>query len=203
MAHDIRPTAGELSEARSVMDITLEASDRELEDLPSPIHVGVGWAANPSTAEAFGGALATCHGPQRISVRFTTSVEDWPDAVMRATARGTGRAWLQSRLPDQRLAFRWQRILAEAAGVALADEVAPPGEAPWTDRSTLAEQWPDLVDTLGDPVDWGTEPAGVDTPAFPLASIGVQLADTVSLEDLPGLTRSDVESALDSRFEAE
>lgn len=200
MAHDIRPTAGELSEARSVIDVTLDASERELGDMPSPIHVGVGWADDPSIADAFGGAIATCHGPERITVRFTAT-DGWTDAVMRATARGVGRAWLQARLPDQRLAFRWQLVLAEAAGIGLADRVAPAVDAPWAPRETLAEEWPDMVDTLGEAVDAEPPLPGHDRPAFPLASLGVQLAEAVSLEDLPDMTRSAVDAALAARFD--
>lgn len=201
MAHDIRPTGGELSEARSVIDVTLDAADRELEDSPSPIHVGVGWAADPSTVEAFGGALSVCHGPERLTLQFTTTVDEWTDAVMTATARGLGRAWLRSRLPDQQLAFRWQVIVVEAAGIALADRIAPAVEAPWTAKETLEEHWEGLAETLGDGVGTGEPIGDRDTLAYPLASLGVQLAATISLEDLPGLTRSDVESALNARFE--
>lgn len=201
MAHDIRPTVGELSEARSVIDVTLDAAERELEDSPSPIHVGVGWAADLPTVESFGGALSVCHDPERLTVQFTTTVDEWTDAVMTATARGMGRAWLRGRLPDQRLAFRWQVIVVEAAGIALAERIAPAVEAPWSSKVTLEEHWEGLAETLSDGV--GTaEPIGDDdTLAYPLASLGVQLAAAISLEDLPGLTRTDVETALSERFE--
>jgi hypothetical protein len=203
VAHDIRPTVSELSEAESVIEVVLEGADRELQDAPAPIHVGLAWATAPSTAEAFGGALSTCHGPRQITVAFTATVDGWSDAVMTATARGVGRAWLQGRLPDTRLAFRWQVVLAEAAGVALADRIAPTVDAPWETQDALAEQWGALADTLGEGLGTGSAVDAHEDLTYPLASLGVQLAAAVSLESLPEMTRSDVVSALDSRFATE
>lgn len=183
-------------------DVALDGADRVLPDDAADLEVGLCWAIDPDVAEAYGGATARCHGPDRVSITFTSRATDWTDAVLAATARGVGRAWIRGRLPDKRLAFRWQAVLADAAGSAVAAAVAPSTATPWEDRASLRAWWPVLREVLDEPV---SEPLDLrevgdapgDPPTLPLAGLGATLAETTDLESLPDLTHSKVRSLLD------
>lgn len=183
-------------------EVALDGADRILPDDAGDLEVGLCWAVDPSVAEAYGGATATCYGPDRVAVTFTSRPADWTDAVLAATARGAGRAWLRGRLPDERLAFRWQAVLADAAGCAVARAVASPTPTPWEDREQLRAWWPVLREVLDEPV---SEPldlrdagdAAGEPPVAPLAALGASLAETTDLKAFPEFTHSEVRSVLD------
>lgn len=187
--------------------VALDGADRTLPGEPAAergLRVALGWTDDPTVAADFGGAVATCHAPDRVSVAFTSEPEGWTDAVLAATARGAGRAWLQARLPDGRLAFRWQAVVADAAGVAVARAVAPETATPWPDTAELRPWWPTLREGLDAPVDAGhpladdrSDGAEQAPPAAPLRGLGVLLADALALPALPEATASDVRTALD------
>lgn len=207
MSHDVRPTTGDLTEARAVAEVALDGAERTLPAEPAVengLRVALGWTDDPTVAADFGGAVATCHAPDRVSVAFTSEPEGWTDAVLAATARGAGRAWLQGGLPDGRVAFRWQAVLADAAGVAVARAVAPETPTPWPDAAQLRPWWPTLRDGLDAPVDAGhpladdrDDGAEAAPPAAPLRGLGVVLAEALALPALPEATASEVRAALD------
>jgi hypothetical protein len=200
VAHDVRPTAGELEQARAVVEIALQGAERELSDGLQHLHVGLGWTDSPAVKQDFGGAIAVCDASDRVRVLFNTDVEDWSDAAMAATARGVGQAWLRARLPDERIAFQWQAVLATAAGISLATIVAPSTPSPWAGRDRLANAWPVLQPHLADSVQneeiW-SEP---ETPAYPIESLGACLASEVEVAALPALSRSEVTARLERIF---
>lgn len=200
MAYDVRPTSGELEEARAVVEIALDSAQRHLSDELPDLHVGLGWSDRPALTAEFGGALAVCDASDRVRVLFNTDVEDWTDAVMAATARGVGEAWFRARLPDERVAFHWQAVLAAAAGSCLAAEVAPPTPTPWADTDRLAEAWRAVHPYLGDAAqdeDLWNDP---DTPPYPIESLGACLATEMELSALPHLTRSEMVQRLEDIF---
>lgn len=203
MPYDVRPTTGDLNEARAVAEVALDGADRTLPADDRVLEVGLCWSGEPQVAEAYGGAAATCHGPERVSIAFNSRPPDWTDAVLAATARGAGRAWLQARLPDGRLAFRWQAILADAAGSAVAASVAPETPTPCDDRSRLRAWWPTLKERLDAPVsepfDWSDTGDDLpDPPSTPLAGLGAVLAASTDLETLPELTHTGVLDRLEA-----
>lgn len=197
MAYDVRPTAGELEEARAVVDIALDTADRELPEGLQDLRVGLGWTDSPVVTDDFGGAIALCEAPDRVRVLFNALDDDWTDAVLAAAARGAGQAWLRAALPDERIAFQWQAVLAAAAGVSLAARDAQSTPTPWAGRARLAESWPDLEPYLGDSVHTEEIFADEDTPVYPIESLGACLADVTDLAALPGMTRSDVTNRLE------
>lgn len=197
MAYDVRPTAGELEEARAVVEIALDSADRELPDGLQDLRVGLGWTDSPVVTEDFGGAIAVCDAPDRVRVLFNGVDDGWADAVMAATARGAGQAWLRAALPDERIAFQWQAVLAAAAGISLAARVANSTPTPWVDSARLAESWPDLEPYLADSVHTSDVFDDEDTPVYPIESLGARLAEVTDLAAFPSMTRSDVTTRLD------
>lgn len=196
VAYDVRPTTGELEEARAVVEIALDAADRELPEGLQDLRVGLGWMEGPAVTDDFGGAIALCDAPDRVRVLFNAIDDDWTDAVMAATARGAGQAWLRVCLPDERIAFQWQAVLATAAGVSLASRVAPPTPTPWTDKGPLAESWPELEPYLGDSIHSDDVFEDAETPSYPIESLGACLAGVTDLAALPSMTRGDVTTRL-------
>ncbi|WP_254544343.1 hypothetical protein [Halomarina pelagica] len=193
MPYDLRPTERELSEARGLATVTLDACEREC-PLESPLSIALGWSDGETVVEEFGGVAGTTYPDGEVELAFNASVEGWADRLGPEAARLYGEAWYRERV--ERVAFRWQRLLAFAAGDRLAARVVPDAPRPWhgTDPDALDARWTALRESLG-----SSEPPVIDR-AFGgvAAAVGGELAPEGDLPALTDLTRTDVRKAGDA-----
>ncbi|MFC6835657.1 hypothetical protein [Halomarina ordinaria] len=190
MSYDLRPTERELSEARALVTVALDACEREL-TLDGPLSVALGWSDSAAVTEAFGGVDGTCYPEREVQLSFNAGVEGWADAVGPTAARLYGEAWLRERI--EHASFRWQHLLVRAAGERLADRTDPDGPRPWreADAQTLTERWTALSESLG-----SSEPLVVDRALGGVAAaVGEELVERQGFEGLAECTRSDVLAA--------
>lgn len=204
MTVSIRPRTGELAEARGIVETASDAVSRQFTQIDHAVSIELGWSSEPPVSDRYGGAISSCQSPTRLTILFTTEPTDWTEALYRAVARGLGRSWLLAQLPDERVVFRWQAILREAAGISVSEAVAPAGPAPWSTVDQLRTEWPTLQEELDLSV---TETQVTDsespwvTLTDPLSGLGAAVATERNLETLPDLTHSDVIATLETAFE--
>lgn len=197
MTYDLRPTQGDLAEARAVLEPALDACERA-HSREEAVSVGLAWRTGP-VVDSLGGAVATPVDPTTIEVGFDSRVDGWADAAAAGAVRAWAAAALQADLPDRRVSFRWQDVLVAAAAARAAADQYPDVAFPWddVDRGDLAAYYAEVRETLGEPAG-AAWPAAEDSPAFPVEALGAVLAAEDALGDaLADCTRSDVRDALD------
>ncbi|MFC7154681.1 hypothetical protein ACFQPA_04325 [Halomarina halobia] len=193
MSYDLRPTERELSEARALATVALDACEREY-PIESPLSIAIGWTDDAGVAEEFGGVSGTTYPGGEVELAFNAGVEGWADRLGPEAARLYGEAWYRERV--ERVAFRWQRLLAFAAGDRLAARAVPDAPRPWRgdDPDALDARWTALRETLG-----SSEPPVIDRAFGGVAAAVVEeLAPEGDLSALAGLTRTDVREAGDA-----
>ena len=148
MSYDLRPTEGELSEARALVGVALDACER-VESPETPLRVALGWTDSASVVDDRYGVDGTAFPDGEVELAFNADAAAWADAVGPVAAQQYGRVSFDERVE---VAFRWQRLLREAYADRVAVETHPDGPYPWrtTDEEGLAERWTAIRDELGE-----------------------------------------------------
>lgn len=193
MAYDVRPTEAELSEARALVTVALDACEREL-DLEDSVRVALGWTDNPPVIAEQSGVTGTCYSGGQIEVGFNADSEGWSDAVGPVVALQYGRAWFDERVA---VAFRWQRLLREAFADRFAAARFPDGPRPWRADEEVAERWTALSEGLGERDDLAGDRATMGVAA----AVGRELVAERNLAAFVNLDRSAVAAAGEAAFD--
>lgn len=189
MAYDVRPTEAELSEARALVTVALDACQRELE-LEGSVAVALGWTDNPPVLAEQSGVAGTCYPDGQIEIAFNADAEEWSDAVGPAAALQYGRAWFDERVD---VGFRWQRLLREAFADRFAAAVSTDGDGshPWRTDDGIAERWAALSGELDERDDLAGDRATMGAAS----ALGRELAADRALPAFVDLDRSAVAAA--------
>ncbi|PSP99226.1 hypothetical protein BRC94_07505 [Halobacteriales archaeon QS_5_70_17] len=193
MAYDVRPTEAELSEARALVTVALDACEREL-DLEDSVRVALGWTDNPPVVAEQSGVAGTCYSGGQVEVGFNADAEGWSDAVGPVVALQYGRAWFDERVT---VAFRWQRLLREAFADRFAAARFPDGPRPWRTTEEAAERWTALSDDLSERDDLAGDRATMGVAA----AVGRELAAECDLAAFVDRDRSAVAAAGEAAFD--
>ncbi|WP_254534606.1 hypothetical protein [Halomarina litorea] len=148
MSYDVRPTEAELSEARAIVGVALDACERA-RPLDGTLRVALGWTDNEPVLADGSGVSGTCYPGGEVELGFNSDVTGWDEALAPETARLYGTAWFTERVD---VAFRWQRLLATAFADRFAREVYPDGPTPWRgeDERAAEGRWTEVRDGLGE-----------------------------------------------------
>jgi hypothetical protein len=144
---DVRPTEAELSEARALVSVALDACERT-RPLDGSLRVALGWTDNEPVLEHRRGVTGTCYPDGQVEIGFNSDCRGWSEAIAPETARQYGVAWFLER---SEVAFRWQRLLAAAFADRFAVGVYPDGPTPWrgAEEARVAERWASIREELG------------------------------------------------------
>ncbi|MWG33920.1 hypothetical protein [Halomarina oriensis] len=199
MPYDVRPTEAELSEARALVGVALDACERAAvlgAPLETPLHVALGWTDNPAVAEHRLGVTGTTFPDGQVEVAFDADTEGWTDAIGPVLAQQYGRVWVDERVD---VAFRWQRLLREAVADRLAHETNPDGPRPWltTDEEALSERWASIRDDLDQHDDLPSD----RTTMGVAAALGEELTAEGVPKDVAEVDRAAVEHAGDAALQ--
>jgi hypothetical protein len=194
--YDLRPTEAELSEARALVGVALDACERDATPqapLETPLHVALGWTDDPAVRDERGGVSGTTFPDGQVELAFNADTVGWTDAVGPVVAQQYGRTWVDERVD---VAFRWQRLLREAVADRVAGRTHPSGPRPWrtTDEAARSERWEAIRDDLGQRDD--LPPDRVTTSVA--AALGETLADEGVLWDPADVDRATVRDAGDA-----
>lgn len=189
MAYDVRPTEAELSEARALVTVALDACERELE-LEGSVAVALGWTDNPPVLAEQSGVAGTCYPDGQIEIAFNADAEGWSDAVGPTAALQYGRAWFDERVD---VGFRWQRLLREAFADRFAAAVSADGDGSrsWRTDDGVAERWAALSEGLDERDDLAGDRATMGVAS----ALGRELAADRELSAFVDLDRSAVAAA--------
>ena len=188
MPYDLRPTQSELSEARALVGVALDACERvESVAAPeTPMRVALGWTDSEAVVNDRAGVDGTTFPDGEVELAFNADARGWDDAVGPVTAQQYGRAWFDERVT---VTFRWQRLLREAVADRFAARTHPDGPFPWraSDEAALADRWDEIREGLGErddlPADRPTMGVAAAVGERSLAaSEGSELAGLVDLD---------------------
>jgi hypothetical protein len=168
--YDLRPTEHELSEARALVGVALDACERAA-PIETPLRVALGWTDSDAVREDRGGVSGTTFADGEVELAFNAEVAGWADRVGPVVAQQYGRVRFDERLDA---AFRWQRLLREAVADRFAAETHPDGPRPWraTGDGARAERWAAIRDGLGERDDLPADRATMGVAA----AVGERLA---------------------------
>ncbi|MFC5973160.1 hypothetical protein ACFPYI_17650 [Halomarina salina] len=148
MPYAVRPTEAELSEARALVGVAIDACER-VETVETPLRVALGWTDSEAVAEERMGVDGTTFPDGEVELAFNAATAGWDDAIGPVAAQQYGRVAFGDRVD---VAFRWQRLLREAYADRLATETHPDGPYPWraSDDAALSERWGAIREELGE-----------------------------------------------------
>ena len=194
MVYDVRPTESELSEARALAGVALDACERtRFEGLEGSLRVALGWTDNATVLEERRGVSGTCYPGGEAELGFNSDCEGWDEAVAPETARLYGTAWFSERVT---VTFRWQRLLCTAFADRFAVALYPDGLTPWRgdDRDAAAARWNAIRGELGERDDLPEDRVGGRLAA----ALGEALEEEYEPEAFVDLDRGAVRAAGDA-----
>lgn len=189
MSYSIKPEDHELSQARQVVENTIDSVKYTLEK-EKALSLHLGHASKAETGEF--GAFGHAENSENARLMFNTSSDNWKESLKELTVDVYGQAWFYENEDNHE--FVWQQLLASITGLLLIEKVSN-GREP--DYNGLQEEWSEKKENLSEQLVKSPENFSWQLKLI----LGRKLLEEHELEDFPDLKRSNVIEAGDEAFQ--
>gem|GEM_PF-526708 len=181
MSYRLKPEKHELQKARETTRNILEGCKHELsKDKVLEVNLG----AMPSGPESEHGARGTAIDSETAQIYFNIGKEEWREDLEKVVRKAFGRSWFYENMEMSGLV--WQELLADTFSymfLAQTEEREP--------ETQVGQEWEQKGDTLKEQVD----ESEINFSWQLKWKLGEKLLQKHELEQLPQLTREDVQKA--------